>query len=288
MTRRDAFAFTDKVAAVTGAGSGIGRQLAYGLARRGARLALADLDEGAMAETARRAEAMGAQVTATRLDVADRAAVAAYAQATRDRFGVVHQIYNNAGIASGGRTIRDLPYAELDRVLAVNLWGVIHGTKEFLPHLIDSGDGHVVNISSLNGVLAQPGMSAYCTAKFGVRGFTEVLRAEVARDRLPVRVTVVHPGGVHTDIATAALQRAKAEHGDAITAEDEERVRFYNDKLLRMDPAAAAQIILDGVAAGRSRVLVGGDARAVDTLVRLVPARAPRIAAWLDRRVRPT
>ncbi|MEI2778404.1 MAG: SDR family NAD(P)-dependent oxidoreductase [Tetrasphaera sp.] len=171
-------------------------------------------------------------------------------------------------------------------MLAVNLWGVIHGTKEFLPHLIDSGDGQVVNISSLNGFLAQPGMSAYCTAKFGVRGFTEVLRAEVARDRLPVRIMVVHPGGVRTNIATAALCRA-AEQGEPVTDADEKATRFYNEKLLRMDPAEAAGIILDAVAAGRSRVLVGADARAVDTLVRMLPARAPRVAAWLDRRVRP-
>lgn len=278
--------FTGKVAAVTGAGSGIGRQLAYGLARRGARLALADLDEATLTQTAARARAMGAQVTTMRLDVADRAAVAAYAQATREHFGVVHQIYNSAGIGSGGRTILDIPYAELERVLAVNLWGVIHGTKEFLPHLLDSGDGQVVNISSLNGFLAQPGMSAYCTAKFAVRGFAEVLRAEVARDRLPVRITVVHPGGVRTGIATATLARAR-ENGEPVSAHDEENVRFYNEKLLRMDPAEAASIILDGVAAGRTRVLVGADARAVDALVRLVPARAPRLAAWLERRVRP-
>ncbi len=278
--------FTNKVAAVTGAGSGIGRQLAYGLARRGAQLALADVDEAGLAQTAARARAMGAEVTTTVLDVSNREGVAAYAQATREHFGVVHQVYNNAGIASGGRTILDIPYAELDRVLAVNLWGVIHGTKEFLPHLIDSGDGQVVNISSLNGFLAQPGMSAYCTAKFGVRGFTEVLRAEVARDRLPVRIMVVHPGGVRTNIATAALCRA-AEQGEPVTDADEKATRFYNEKLLRMDPAEAAGIILDAVAAGRSRVLVGADARAVDTLVRMLPARAPRVAAWLDRRVRP-
>ena len=194
-----------KVCVVTGAGSGIGRALAGELARRGARLALCDVDEAALEQTA---ALVGGEVHTQRLDVADRHAVVAYADAVAQRFAVVHQVYNNAGIAFS-RSVLESDWADYERVLAVNLWGVIHGTKAFLPHLIASGDGHVVNVSSLNGILAQPGMSHYCTSKFGVRGFTEALRMELARDRHPVRATVVHPGGVRTNIARPRSRRRR-------------------------------------------------------------------------------
>ena len=132
-----------RVAAVTGAGSGIGRALAYELAKRGARLSVSDLDEAGLAETAERVTALGAPVLATRVDVTDRVAVAAYAQATVERFGVVHEIYNNAGIAGAPRSVLEADYADLERVIDVDLWGVIHGSKEFLPHLVASGAGSV-------------------------------------------------------------------------------------------------------------------------------------------------
>ncbi|PCC68694.1 Short-chain dehydrogenase [Nannocystis exedens] len=275
--------FHGKVAAVTGAGSGIGRALSLGLARRGARLALSDVDEVGLAETARVARTLGAEVEAARLDLGDAEAVKAYASAIAARFGVVHQIYNNAGIAFS-RSVLDSSYADYERVFAVNLWGVIHGTKEFLPHLIASGDGHVVNISSLNGFMAQGQMSHYCTAKFAVRGFTESLRIEMLAAGLPVRVTVVHPGGVKTNIASAALARARAA-GLAVSGEDEARERVYNEKLLKLSPDLAAETILAGVARDQARVLVGNDARAVDLLVRAFPVAYQRAAVALGRRL---
>jgi NAD(P)-dependent dehydrogenase (short-subunit alcohol dehydrogenase family)/pimeloyl-ACP methyl ester carboxylesterase len=272
-----------KVAVVTGAGSGIGRALAIELARRGARLALSDVDELGLAETADQVKALGAEIHTARVDVADRAAVVAYAEAVAAHFGVVHQVYNNAGIAGAGGTVLETDWAMYDRVLSVNLFGVIHGTKAFLPHLIASGDGHVVNVSSLNGFLAQPSLSAYCTSKFGVRGFTEALRGEMVLEGHPVQVSVVHPGGVRTNIAAAALAEARAQ-GREVTPEQEARHRLYDEKLLRMPPERAAQIILDGVEAGRPRILVGRDAQAVDRLVRLLPARYPALGAWAARR----
>ncbi|MBZ5713930.1 SDR family NAD(P)-dependent oxidoreductase [Nannocystis pusilla] len=275
--------FTGKVAAVTGAGSGIGRALALALARRGARLALSDVDEAAVAETARVARLLAAEVDAARLDVSDGDAVKAYATAVAARFGVVHQIYNNAGIAFS-RSVIESTYEDYERVLAVNLRGVIHGTLAFLPHLIASGDGHVVNISSLNGFMAQGQMSHYCTAKFAVRGFTESLRIEMLAAGLPVRVTVVHPGGVKTNIASAALARARAS-GLPVTAEDEARERMYNEKLLKLSPDLAAETILAGVARDQARVLVGNDARAVDLLVRAFPVAYQRAAVALGRRL---
>lgn len=275
---------TGKVAVVTGAGSGIGRALALGLAERGARLALSDIDESRLAETVEAVKALGAQVHAAALDVADRDAVEAYATAVAGHYGVVHQVYNNAGIAGASTTVLDTDYAVYDRVLSVNLLGVIHGTKAFLPHLIASGDGHLVNVSSLNGYLAQASLSAYCASKFAVRGFTEALRAEMTAAGHPVRVTVVHPGGVRTNIANAALEEARRD-GTDISAEQQARARTYNEKLLRMPADTAAGIILRGVGRDRTRILVGGDAKAVDRVVRLLPRRYTAVMGWWERRL---
>lgn len=275
----------DKVAVVTGAGSGIGRQLAFELARRGARLAVSDVDEAGLAATAARAEALGAQVHGARLDVTDRAAVLDYATTVAGHFGVVHQVYNNAGVAGGGPVLES-DWADYDRILGVNLFGVLHGTKAFLPHLVASGDGHVVNVSSLNGIMGQASINAYSASKFAVRGFTEALRAEMMLAGHPVEVTVVHPGGVRTNIATAALEHSRA-HGE-VTPADEARMRMYNEKLLRMPAEQAARIVLNGVEAGKPRILVGNDAKVVDLLVRLFPARYPRIAARMQRRASPS
>ena len=263
-----------KVAVVTGAGSGIGRALALELAARGARVAISDVDEQGLAGTAAVLAQRGAEAHTAPLDVADREAVLAYAATVAEHFGVVHQIYNNAGIAFS-RSVLESDWADYERVLAVNLWGVIHGTKAFLPHLIASGDGHVVNVSSLNGIMAQPGMSAYCTSKFGVRGFTETLRAELLGAGHPVGVTVVHPGGVKTNIATAAFERGKQQR--AVTEAEERRMRTYNEKLLKLPAEQAAKIIVDGVEAGRPRVLVGTDAKLVDAFVRLLPRFYPAL-----------
>ncbi len=271
-----------KVAVVTGAGSGIGRALAIGLARRGCRLAICDIDEQALQITRIRIESLGAPALAVRVDVAERVSVAAFATEVADHYGIVHQLYNNAGVA-GGRRLLDASYDDIERVLAINLWGVVYGTKEFLPHLIASGAGHLVNISSLNGFLAQPGLTSYCMSKFAVRGFTETVRAEMLADTLPVKVTVVHPGGVRTNIATAAFEHARAE-GEALSAHDAQRLAFYNEKLLRMEPVDAAEIILRGVAAGRARIVVGASARRLDRLTRLLPTAGPVFTARFDRR----
>jgi NAD(P)-dependent dehydrogenase (short-subunit alcohol dehydrogenase family) len=277
-------AVAGKVCVVTGAGSGIGRALAVELARRGARgVAIADVDAAGLAGTT--ALLQGTEVHSAELDVADQAAFAAYALDVAAHFGVVHQLYNNAGVADAG-SVGEVDYEHYRRVLGVNLWGVIHGTTELLPHLIASGDGHVVNVSSLNGIMAQPRLSAYCASKFAVRGFTESVGLELAEARCPVRVTVVHPGGVRTNIADAALARAER-LGRPVTDEDRARVRFYNEKLLRMPAAEAARIIVDGVEADRARILVGKDAKAMDLLVRALPRRWPALAGRALRRLDP-
>ncbi len=278
-----------KVCVVTGAGSGIGRELALELVRRGAcGLAISDIDEAGLAQTGRLIAELSADLIVDEqpLDVADRAAFSVYADAVASRFGVVHQLYNNAGIASG-KTVRDASFAIYDRVVAVNLFGVINGTKLFLPHLIASGDGHVTTISSLNGFMAQDELSAYCTTKFGVRGFTESLRIELLRDRLPVQVTLVHPGGVSTNIATNGLAHAAA-LGVEMTERERRRVQLYNDRLLRMPPGVAARIIVDAVEHDRARVLVGRDAKLIDLIVRLMPVGYQRFQLALNRVARLT
>lgn len=193
--------FKDRVAVVTGAGSGIGRALALGLAERGAHLALSDIERDPVHETARLASEKGVEAITDTLDVTDATAFAAYADKVLERFGRVNQLYNNAGISSGNDPFAEMPADHFDRVMAVNLGGVATGTRLFLPHLIASGDGHLVTISSLNGLMAQPHMSPYVTSKFAVRGLTEAIRQEMIADGHPVEVTVVHPGGVATQIA---------------------------------------------------------------------------------------
>jgi NAD(P)-dependent dehydrogenase (short-subunit alcohol dehydrogenase family) len=272
---------TGKVCAITGAGAGIGREVALELARRGARVAISDVDTTSLAQTGELLAPFCADVHQQTLDVSERAAVEGWADVVADHYGVVHQIYNNAGVASG-HTILDSGYAELEGVIGIDLWGVIYGTKAFLPHVIASGDGHVVNTSSLNGFFAQGKLSAYVTSKFAVRGFTETLRAEMLAARTPVKVSVVHPGGIKTQISHNAMAYAE-QVGIAVTDDDRARAKLYSDKYLKMDPAQAARIIVDGVQKGRPRILVGSDAKVVDVLVRLVPSAAPRLAVLFER-----
>jgi NADP-dependent 3-hydroxy acid dehydrogenase YdfG len=267
--------FEGRVAVVTGAGSGIGRALAIGLAQRGARVAVSDIDEEGLAFTADQLTIRSAEYRADRLDVTDRAAVLAYADEIAGAFGGVNQVYNNAGVAFAGDILTS-SFAEIERVVDIDFWGVVNGTKAFLPHLIASGDGHVVNVSSLFGLLSVPSQSAYNAAKFAVRGFTECLRQEMLVAGHPVRVTCVHPGGIKTNIARNAAHTAAYADGRAM-----ER---FERTVLRMAPADAARVILAGVGRDRARVLVGNDAKALDLLVRLTGSGYQQVVARLARR----
>lgn len=270
--------FTGKVVVITGAGSGIGRALALNLAAEGARLALSDVDIVGLAETVRQAKALGAEVKDDHLDVTQREAVLAYADAVVAYFGKVNQVYNNAGIAYHGEFEKS-EFKDLERVMDVDFWGVVNGTKAFLPHLIASGDGHVVNISSLFGLLSMPGQSAYNSAKFAVRGFTESLRQEMLIAKHPVKVTCVHPGGIKTAIA----RNATAGPGEDLATFAE----FFDKKLARTTPEDAAKTIVSGVRRSKPRVLIGLDAKALDGWVRLVGPGYQRIVAILASRVMP-
>lgn len=245
----------DKVVVITGAGSGIGRALAVQSAQEGARLALSDVNTDGLAETVRLAEEAGSpQVHSAPLDVADRAAFEAYADAVVAEFGRVNVVINNAGVALAG-DFTDLEWSDMDWIIGINFWGVVHGSKFFLPHLIESGDGHLVNISSLFGLVSMPGQSMYNASKYGVRGMSEAIRQEMLIAKHPVGVTVVHPGGIKTAIARSA--RVSAKEDATATAE------LFDKKLAKTTPEKAAQVILGGVKKNKARVLVGLDAHAV-------------------------
>jgi NADP-dependent 3-hydroxy acid dehydrogenase YdfG len=262
--------FEGKVTVITGAGSGIGRALALDLAERGAKLALSDVDTVGLADTVRQTKALGAQVKSDRLDVAEREAVLAYADDVVAHFGTVHQIYNNAGIAYNG-TVEKSEFKDIEKIMDVDFWGVVNGTKAFLPHLIASGDGHVVNISSLFGLIAVPGQSAYNAAKFAVRGFTESLRQEMLIAKHPVGVTCVHPGGIKTAVARNATV---ADGEDAQTFAE-----FFDKRLALHTPEMAAKTILDGVRKGNARVVIGWEAKALDVLARIIGSSYQRVIA---------
>jgi NAD(P)-dependent dehydrogenase (short-subunit alcohol dehydrogenase family) len=267
-----------KVAVITGAGSGIGRALAYDLARRGATLAISDVDATGLAETAKQVRVIGAPVHQARLDVTDRAAVLTYADEVAAEFGAVHLVINNAGIAFTG-DIEKMTFEQIERVMDVDFWGVVNGTKAFLPHLIASGDGHVVNISSLFGLLSMPGQGAYNAAKFAVRGFTEALREEMLINGHPVRVTCVHPGGIKTAIARNA---------GAVDGEDPAALAaFFDARLAKTSPESAARSILRAVTGDRPRAVVGLDAKLLDLLVRLTGPGYQRLVAVSARRMMP-
>jgi short-subunit dehydrogenase len=269
----------DKVVVITGAGSGIGRALALDLARRGSRLALSDVNEAGLAETVGLVEAAGArEVRSDLLDVADRAAFETYATEVAAHFGRVNVVINNAGVALAGNLL-DLSWDDMDWIIGINLTGVLHGTKLFLPHLIASGDGHVVNLSSLFGLLSIPGQSMYNATKYAVRGMTEALREEMLIAGHSVGVTSVHPGGIKTAIARNA--RVSEKEDQAATA------KLFDEKLAKMTPERAAEIIVKGIVNNKARVLVGLDAHALHTFAKLTGSRYQDVVAKVYGRMTP-
>jgi len=266
-----------KVVVITGAGGGMGREMALFAARHGALLAISDWNAAALAETVDLAKAVGAaELRSDVLDVSDRAAVGAWATAVAEQFGRVNVVVNNAGVTMTG-DFEQMTYEEFDWILGVNLHGVVNGTKEFLPHLIASGDGALVNISSLFGLVSMPGQSAYNATKYAVRGFTEALREEMLVHRHPVTVTCVHPGGIKTGISRNG-RKTRGADGARLDA-------IFENKLARMPPEKAAEIILTGALKGRPRVLVGIDAHAVHHLAKLTGARYQDLVARLSTRL---
>lgn len=262
--------FNNCVAVVTGTGSGIGRALALNLAARGADLAISDINEIGLQETVKMLEAFDVKVRADYLDVSKREDVFAYADAIQDHYGHVNLVINNAGAALNGE-FRDTPVDDMVWQMDVNFWGVVYGTKAFLPYLERADWGHIINISSIFGLLGSPSTSLYNASKFAVRGLTETLRIELEATDSTVSATSVHPGGIKTNVARSA-RTVRANKPGAKTTE--ERADEF-EKLVRTTPEKAAEIILKAASKNKMRVLVGGDAWVVDKIQRLLPTKYP-------------
>jgi len=263
------------VAVVTGAGSGIGRALAEDLASRGAQLALADVNSSGLEETKRLLGSSAAR--SYTVDVSNASSVQGFARAVEQDFGGASLLVNNAGVALYGN-FSELSLEEMEWLIGVNFWGVIYGCKFFLPLLERQPEAHIVNVSSVFGLIGPPGQSMYSSSKFAVRGFSECLREELRSTR--VRVTCVHPAGIATRIA----ENARA--GAATRSEDHAEVRERFSKVATIPPAEAARVIMRGVVGNKDRVLIGADAYRIDFLQRLMPVRAnAMLSAWLKKRI---
>ena len=273
--------FTGRVAAITGAGSGIGRALATELARRGAYLALCDIDDAGLAETVWRCEEFGVKITSQHLDVAVRGDVEAWADAVVADHGTVNLIVNNAGVALGA-TVESMSYEDFEWLMNINFWGVVYGTKAFLPYLKASGEGHIVNLSSVFGLISVPSQSAYNAAKFAVRGFTDTLRMELEIEGAPVSVTTVHPGGIKTNIA----RNARMDPSVTGIAGDAERAQADFERLFITSPEKAARQILSAVRHDRRRTLIGPDAKVIDLVSRLPASLYQRALTFGASRIR--
>ena len=254
------------VAVVTGAASGIGAALALQLAARGCHLALADVDGERLAEVADQARAQGVAVSATRVDLAQPDAAAQLLADVQAAHGRASILVNNAGVAVGGR-FQQVEEADFDWLMSVNFGAVVRLTRAFLPLLQREQAAQLVNVSSIFGIIAPPGQTAYCASKFAVRGFSESLRHELETDGSPVRVTVVHPGGVRTRIAENARSPKSA------TAAELAQAKETWQRVLTLAPEDAAARILRGICAREPRVLVGDDARRAALVQRLFPVR---------------
>lgn len=266
---------TDKVVVITGAGSGIGRALAIELTGRGAHVAISDWNADTVAETARLIEGRGTKVLVDSFDVSDRAAFETHAGRVLAEFGRADIVINNAGVSLAAQ-VATMTYEDLEWVVDIDFWGVVHGTKAFLPHILERGDGAIVNVSSVYGLFGVPTQSGYNAAKFAVRGFTEALQQEVADT--DVLVTRVHPGGIKTNIVRHGRIR---ESMDADLEPEQLAEQFEN--AVRTTPERAAEIIVDGITRRKPRILVGPDAVLLDGMVRLLPVRYQKVMGMLSK-----
>ncbi len=258
--------FKNKVAAITGAASGMGRTLAVELARRGCNLAISDVNDAELVKTAELASQHGVRVTVRKLDVSKRDEVYAWADEVVRDHGKVNLIFNNAGVALTA-PVEHMKISDFEWIMGINFWGVVYGTQAFLPHLKASGEGHVINTSSLFGLMAVPTQSAYNASKFGVRGFTEALRMELDMEGACVSATCVHPGGIATNIAMAGKVDPVMEK---LTGQSVDAHKRRANKLINVTTAESAALqILQAVENNERRVLVGNDAKKLDKVIRL-------------------
>ena len=285
--------YRNHVAAVTGAGSGMGRELAIHLAKMGCHVALSDINPEQLAATKQLLANYDVNVTMTVLDVSDNKAVEAWADSVMSDYGKVNFIFNNAGVALYS-TVEGSSISELEWVMNINFWGVVYGTKAFLTLIKNSvkqsqfGEhGHIINISSLFGLTAQPSQSAYNSSKFAVRGFTESLRQELNIQNCGVSATCIHPGGIKTNIANSA--RGNESIHDIGMSTGPKTIRSFN-KFLKFDANEAAWIILYAAATNQQRCLIGNDAKMIDAIQRVFPSHYSQVLNdfhQLSRKLKP-
>ncbi|MDZ7784183.1 MAG: SDR family NAD(P)-dependent oxidoreductase [Halioglobus sp.] len=261
-----------KIAAITGAGAGIGRALARQLNREGCELHLSDINAETLSETVASLERTDVPAHQQVLDVADKTAVHGWADAVAARSGHVDIVINNAGVALMS-AVEDCDYDNLEWLMGINFWGVVHGTQAFLPLLRRAEQGHIVNMSSIFGLIGVPTQSAYNAAKFAVRGYTEALRQEMRGTA--IHVCCVHPGGIRTGIARTARG------GDPSLTPEERGQEF--ERLARTSPEDAAAKIVRAIEKRKSRLLIGFDARVVDLMARLLPVAYSRFVPSRER-----
>jgi len=267
-----------RVAVITGAASGIGRALALELAGRGCALALCDLNEAGLRESADRARAAGAKVSTHVVDVADRARMERLPAEVLREHGHVHVVVNNAGVSVIG-ALADQSLDDFAWLMGINFWGVVYGAKLFLPALLAEDEGHIVNLSSMFGFVGIPGQISYCSAKYAVRGFSETLMSELSGTR--VGVTCVHPGGINTNI----VRQSRA--SSAADAEEKTRTIDVFARWTR-SPEKAARVIVRAIERNQPRVRIGFESVLTDWLKRLAPVTVQRIVGWGRRRAQPT
>jgi NAD(P)-dependent dehydrogenase (short-subunit alcohol dehydrogenase family) len=268
----------DKIVVITGAGSGIGRALALDAAKQGAAIAISDWNEDSVRETADLAKAAGAkQVLARKVDVRSEDEVSAFAAAVARELGGANVIVNNAGVSLTD-LVGTMKRADFEWLMDINFWGVVRGTELFLPQLRTKDDAHVVNISSVFGLIGVPSQSAYNAAKFAVRGYTEALRQEL--HGTGVNVTCVHPGGVRTNIVRYGKNLTNLNGEKTDTA----KMAREFDVMAKTSPEEAARIIWTGVLGNEPRVLVGADAHFIDFVQRLLPTGYQAVFRALRRR----
>jgi NAD(P)-dependent dehydrogenase (short-subunit alcohol dehydrogenase family) len=255
---------TDRVAVVTGAASGIGRATAIALAREGCDLAISDVNELGLSETAAEVRALGRRVRQDRVDVANKEAMRAWADAVFAEFGKVNIIVNNAGVSLTGE-FADLETADMEWIVGINFWGVVYGCKFFLPYLKQADEAHIVNLSSLFGLIGVPSQSSYCATKFAVRGLSESLWVELQQHG--IGVTSIHPGGVRTNIAKSARVQDDKLRKEAISTIE----RFS------VPPERCAALIVSAIKKNKMRQLVTRETHLIDTIKRIWPALPQRV-----------
>lgn len=270
--------FQGRVAAITGAASGIGRALAINFAKMGCHVAISDVNETELEKTAESARSYGVNVTSQTLDVANKEGMHQWADQVVKDHGKANIIINNAGVALVD-TIEQMKYDDLEWLMGINFWGVVYGTKAFLPHIKAAGEGHIVNISSVFGIIAVPTQGAYNAAKFAVRGFTEALIEELDVEQSPIKATCVHPGGIATNIAADSRVNTELD-----SFESKEKMSADFAKVARTSPDSAAKTIINGITKEKRRVLIGPDAYVIDNMQRFLPTAYQKILATGARR----